>query len=228
MAKGGAVTGKAKKPKPTPVAFADLADGAKFRFFQSGGLGIRVDRVTWQSPAGNRYRDYSLTSQKVLPGWPEPSKRSAALAGEIPTRRGTPPVTRAEWQRLVKLNDRDLAAALKVDKLPAGFREFAESRAYAPNPAKGGKRRTGSTTRRRKAHKPRANPSLAILGNPRGGIANRHKVTEIIYRHSDNGRMYSHKFRPAAIAYQLKNGNVLLTGENGQRLWNPYIVKDSE
>ena len=81
---------------------------------------------------------------------------------------------------------------------------------------------------KRKASKARRNPTLAILGNPRGARRLAHRVYEVRYLHAANGKPYKHSYKPGAGIVLLKNGDVLLTGERGQRLWNTYLVPGDE
>jgi hypothetical protein len=68
--------------------------------------------------------------------------------------------------------------------------------------------------------KVRANPVLAILGNPPRILSN--NVHFVAYTHRKDGRDYKHEFGPGVKCFLLPNGDVLLRHKDGKTLWQEF------
>lgn len=76
-----------------------------------------------------------------------------------------------------------------------------------------------------------ANPPLPVkrVRAQAGHLVSTH-VRELVYQNvgSVQRTPYTHRFRQGVDLYALKDGSLLICGALGQRLWDKFIVRDSE
>lgn len=72
--------------------------------------------------------------------------------------------------------------------------------------------------------RPRANPLMAIVGNPPRGRTSdwSNRVYAIQYRHASDGEDYDHDFAPGVCLRANTDGSVTLYRRDGRPVWQEF------